>query len=147
VHRAEASASVADWPRAWGAAHAAICIARREFMADEDGGWIQQWRDHLAQVETRALECYAAASLGIGSSELAAAERAARRLVEKEPYRESGYRLLMETLASSGNDAAAIQVYDELRQLLREQLGMNPSPATQLLHKRLLGAVPNESAS
>ena len=90
------------------------------------------------EIEVRALECFTAASIGVGGSELPAAERNARKLVKKEPYRESGYRLLMEALAKRGNCAEAIQVYEDLRHLLREGLGVNPSPATQELHKRLL---------
>jgi DNA-binding SARP family transcriptional activator len=139
IHRAEAAVSSADWPRAWGAAHLAICTARREFLVDEESPWIDQWRRHLQDIEVRALECYATASLGIGASELAGAKRAARALIAKEPYCESGYRLLMETLVAEGNDAQAMRIYGELRQLLREELGINPSPATQGLHKQLLG--------
>ncbi len=40
--------------------------------------------------------------------------------------------------ASSG--AEAMQVYDGLRHLLRDELGMSPSAVTQELHKRLLRA-------
>ncbi len=139
VHQAEAAASAQDWPRAWAASNAALCTARRPFMAGEGAAWILEWRTQLEGMESRALECYAAASLGIGGSELSAGERAARLLVRKEPYRESGHRLLMETLVAQGNDAEAIHIYAELRRLLREQLGINPSPSTQALHKRLLG--------
>jgi DNA-binding SARP family transcriptional activator len=87
----------------------------------------------------RALECDAAASLGIGGSELAAAERDAHRLIRLAPYRESGYRLLMEALAHRGNSAEALLVYEQLRTVLRDQLGARPSPATQAPHRRLLG--------
>ena len=138
VHRAEAAVSARDWARAWGASHAALCTSRREFVAGEDAPWIHEWRRHLGEVHVRALECYAAASLGIGGSELPGAERAARTLTQMAPYRESGHRLLIETLVANGNDAEAMHVYHELRQLLREQLGIHPSPATQALHKRLL---------
>jgi DNA-binding SARP family transcriptional activator len=59
-------------------------------------------------------------------------------LIHREPYREEGYRLLMEALLALGNGAEAMQVYDELRILLRNELGMSPSAATQDLHKRVL---------
>jgi SARP family transcriptional regulator, regulator of embCAB operon len=138
IHRAEAAVASQHWARAFGASQAALCTSRREFLAGEDAPWIEEWRRYLEQVEVRALECYTAASIGIGASELATAERCARMLVGKEPFRESGYRLLMEALVAMGNDAEAMQVYDGLRQLLRDELGINPSPATQELHKRLL---------
>ena len=37
----------------------------------------------------------------------------------------------MEALAARGNPAEALGVYEELRTLLREELGTAPSPATQ----------------
>jgi SARP family transcriptional regulator, regulator of embCAB operon len=81
----------------------------------------------------------AEASLRIGGSELATAERAATSLVALAPFRESGHRLLMEVLAARGNHAEALQAYERLRTQLREELGAAPSPATQELHRSLLG--------
>ena len=40
--------------------------------------------------------------VAIGGGELDTAERAARQLIERAPYRESGHRLLMETLEARG---------------------------------------------
>ena len=45
----------------------------------------------------------------------------------------------MEVLAARDNRAEALQVYDELRTMLREELGTAPSPATKELHRMLLG--------
>jgi pentatricopeptide repeat protein len=84
------------------------------------------------------LEAYGAACLGIGGTERAGAERAARLLVERSPLRESGYRLLMDTLAAQGNFGEAMRVYDRARTTLREELGMTPGPAIQEAHSRLL---------
>src|SRR5438128_2687345 len=65
-------------------------------------------------------------------------ERAGRALIALEPYRESGYRVLMRALEARGNVAAALAVYDELRCRLREELGAAPGAVTQALHKQLL---------
>ena len=140
IHRAEAAVASQQWATAWAAAQVTLSTARREFLAGEDAPWIARWRNYLQQLEVRALECYTAASIGIGASELATAGRCARTLIEREPYREPGYRLLMEALLAMGNGAEAMQVYDALRQLLRDELGMSPSPATRELHKELLRA-------
>ena len=77
--------------------------------------------------------------LGLGGSETAAAERSGRALIASEPYRESGYRLLMRALEAQGNVAAALTVYDELRCRLRDELGAAPGAVTKELHKQLLG--------
>jgi DNA-binding SARP family transcriptional activator len=41
----------------------------------------------------------------VGGTELAAAERTTLELIERAPFRESGYRLLMEVKAARGNAA------------------------------------------
>ena len=116
----------------------ALFTARRGFLADEEASWIERQRQELAEMELRALECYAASCLGLGGIELPAAERTARRLVEREPYRESGYRILMRALAASGNVADALRAYDRLSSLLREELGVDPGPQTREVHRELL---------
>jgi pentatricopeptide repeat protein len=56
-----------------------------------------------------------------------------------EPYRESGWRILMQALAAEGNPAEALQTYEQLRVLLREELGVAPGAPTQELYRTLLG--------
>jgi DNA-binding SARP family transcriptional activator len=138
VHRAESAVAQGRWREAWGAALVARFVATRRFLAGHDAAWVEVWRRRLADVLVRALEAYAAASLGVGGTELAAAERTALELIERAPFRESGYRLLMEVKAVRGNAAEALHVYEQLRVLLREELGVAPSPAVQAVHRRLL---------
>ena len=83
----------------------------------------------LGELHLRALEAYAQAGLGIGGTELAAAVRAGRELTRRDPYRESGHRLLMNALAREGNTAEALLVYDQLRTRLQDDLGAAPQPA------------------
>jgi DNA-binding SARP family transcriptional activator len=138
VHRAETAVAAGDWARAWGPSQVALFTARRGILAGEDAPWIERLRRELAELELRALECYAAAGLGLGGTELPGAERTARRLVEREPYRESGHRILMRALAEQGNVADALRAYDRLATLLRDELGVDPSPPTRALHRELL---------
>jgi DNA-binding SARP family transcriptional activator len=62
-----------------------------------------------------------------------------RELVKTAPYRESGYRYLMQVLQTRDNHAEALRVSEQLRTLLRDELGTAPSPATQDLYRRVLG--------
>ena len=50
-----------------------------------------------------------------------------------------GYRYLMQALELRDNRAEGLRVYEELRQRLRNELGISPSPAMQNLYRRLLG--------
>jgi DNA-binding SARP family transcriptional activator len=112
--------------------------ARRGFLPDEDAEWIRDTRQELDALYVRALECYAQACLSIGGTELAGADRSARELTRRAPYRESGYRHLMRALAARGNAAEALHAYEELRTLLREELGIAPCAETLALHAQLL---------
>ncbi|GAC1338548.1 MAG: BTAD domain-containing putative transcriptional regulator [Candidatus Dormibacteria bacterium] len=138
IHRAESAVALGAWAQAWAPARVALYIARRGFLRSETAPWIEEHRRYLDEVELRALECVAHAGLGLGGPELASAERSGRALVRLAPYRESGYRLLMRSLASAGNAAEAIAVYERLCRRLREDLGVPPAPEIRELHRQLL---------
>jgi len=139
LHRAESALALGRPHEAWGPSQVAMFAFGRPLLAGEDAPWIEEERSRLAGLHARALETYAAATLGVGGTELAAAVRSARRLVALEPYRETGYRLLMEAFERQGNCAEALLVYESLRTRLRDDLGTAPSGETQSLYRRLLG--------
>jgi DNA-binding SARP family transcriptional activator/tetratricopeptide (TPR) repeat protein len=115
-------------------------------LPDLDGTWLAAPRAHHEDLLLEALELRAQAAVELGGPELAAAERAGREIVARSPYRESGHRALMEALAAQGNVAEALRVYDELRVLLRDELGTAPAPALQALHSRLLAPEPSRAS-
>jgi pentatricopeptide repeat protein len=138
VHRAESAIAVSDWARAWGPSLAALFTTQREFLPTEEGLWVDDERNRLAQVHVRALESYGVCCLEMGGTELAAAVRSARELIRLAPLRESGYQLLMRSLASEGNVAEALRVYTQLCEVLRDELGVAPCAATRAVHDRLV---------
>ena len=140
AHMAESSVAAGEWDRAYSRSHVALYIARRGFLPGYDAGWIDDARRDLEDVQVRALECAAATALALRGCELAIGERLARELVSLAPYRESGYRLLMEVLEAEGYVAEALRVHDRLRALLRDELGVAPGPSVQAVHRRLLRA-------
>jgi DNA-binding SARP family transcriptional activator len=138
IHRAESAIAQEQWARAWGPSLVALFVARRGFLRGEDAAWTEPHRRRLEDILCSALECYTASALGLKGGELHVGERTARELIGLAPYRESGYRLLMEVLAARGNIAEALRAYEELRTLLRDELGATPSPQIQALHLQLL---------
>ena len=138
AHRAESAIAEERWAQAWGPAGIAYHVATRPFLPGLDAPWIDQWRRRLEEVRLRGLECFAAAGLGLGGPALAQAEERARMLTELAPYRETGHHILMEALERRGNLAEALRAYERLRVLLREELGIAPSPSLQAVHRRLL---------
>lgn len=138
IHRAEAAIRRGDCAAAWAPARVALHTAGRVFLAGEESAWIDERRLALDDVRLRALECVAAAGLGLGPTELDSALRSGRALIALSPLRESGYRLLMEALAARGDPAEALVVYERLRCTLRDELGVAAGPATQAVYRRLL---------
>jgi SARP family transcriptional regulator, regulator of embCAB operon len=141
IHRAESALAQQDWHRAWGASQGPLFTARRGFLPNEDADWIQELQRELDILYLRALECYVHACLGVGGTELAAAERSGRELITLAPFREDGYRHLMQALSRRGNTAEALRTYEQLRILLRDELGIAPSAETIELHAQLLRGV------
>jgi SARP family transcriptional regulator, regulator of embCAB operon len=138
VHLAESAVANQRWEAAYAKAHIALYIAERDVLSGYEAPWLDSLRRTLADVRARAHECCAEASLALGGTELRLAELHGRKLVALEPYRESGYVLLMRALEAQRNIAEAMRVYDELRRLLRDELGMAPGSGVQELHERLL---------
>src|SRR5438132_433581 len=77
-------------------------IASRGLLPGAHASWLEPARRELEDVRLLALEVIGRAGLAMGGTQLQSAERAARTLIESEPYRESGYVLLMQTLAARG---------------------------------------------
>ncbi|MGH2528846.1 MAG: AfsR/SARP family transcriptional regulator [Actinomycetota bacterium] len=132
VHRAEAALRAGRRDEANGWALVANAIARRPFLAGEDGSWATRRRDMLRDVRVRALECRSAVCLEKELFPLAA--RDAELVLELEPFRETAYRLLMRAHTGAGNPAEALRVYGRCRGLMQEELGVSPSPETQAVY-------------
>jgi DNA-binding SARP family transcriptional activator len=138
IHFAESALVRGEPAAAYGPARIAQHVGGRSFLRGEEAPWIEELRRRLEGIYLRSLELVAQASLEIGGSEIDTAGRTARSLIAAAPYRESGYRFLMEVLDAQGNRAEALRLYEQLRVLLREELGASPSQATQDVHRRLL---------
>lgn len=140
MHQAESQVALGEWKRAWGPSLVALFVAEREFLPGAEEPWIDEERHLLADIRLRALEAHAAAALGTGGTELPGAIRTWRQLVRLVPLRETGYQVLMQALAREGNIAEALSVYAAFRVLLRDELGVSPSPKTQAVYDELLHA-------
>jgi DNA-binding SARP family transcriptional activator len=140
VERARVALREEDWAAAWEPAQAALAIADRGLLPGLEATWIDERRTELADLRLEALEAVATVGVHLGGAELPVAEQAARAAVEAAPFRESARLALMEALRARGNVAEALRAYEDLRVLLREELGTTPGPALVALHERLLHA-------
>jgi DNA-binding SARP family transcriptional activator/tetratricopeptide (TPR) repeat protein len=138
AERAEQALERGDARGAWALAQVPLNIASRGLLPGSQAMWLDARRRELEEVRLQALEVIGRAGLRLGGAQLTSVERAARTLIESEPYRESGYVLLMEALAAAGNVAEGLRVFERVRTLLRDELGTTPSPETIAAHERLL---------
>jgi DNA-binding SARP family transcriptional activator/DNA-binding beta-propeller fold protein YncE len=136
--RAAAALDVGDSGAAREAAVEAVALARRSFLPGEEGAWIEERRRELSELLVRALECLADACVAAGDAREAV--RHAEELTTLEPYREGGYRRLMQAHAAAGDSAEALRVYERCRRLLADELGAYPSAETESIYRDLLQA-------
>jgi SARP family transcriptional regulator, regulator of embCAB operon len=138
LHEAEGRLRHGDHTGAWGFANVASTIASRPLLPGHDSAWTHRRRQRLDAIALRALDCLAEIWLTTGELELAV--DAAATIVEREPYREAGYRRLMAVHTAGGNRAEALRVYERCRRLLADELGVDPSPETVAAYRALLDA-------
>ena len=148
VEQARRAAEDEDWQTARDRALDARAALAGGFLPGEEADWIEARRRELDDLELEALELAARGGLAVGGPGIGDAERAAKEVVQRSPYREGAYGILMRALAADGHVAQALQVYEELREVLRDGLGTSPGSEIQSLHAELLtGAVPERAAS
>ena len=136
--RAEAAVDAHDWAAASSHARETLAVDLQTFLPDCDGPWVNELRRELDSLRLRALETLAEAGLRQGGRELGTAEQAARAALAAAPFRESAHLLLMEVHEAAGNPAEALRAFEELRILLRDELGTTPSAAVLAAHDRIL---------
>ncbi|MFL5480235.1 MAG: BTAD domain-containing putative transcriptional regulator, partial [Gemmatimonadaceae bacterium] len=141
TQEAESFLAAHEWEQATGSAALAESLLRQSFLPGEEGTWVEAKRREFAEVRARALTVLAEACLSSGNPQQSV--RWAVQAIEAEPFRESGYRRLMEAHAAAGNRAEALRVYERCRRLLAEELGAYPSPETQSIYRSLLDAPSN----
>jgi predicted ATPase/DNA-binding SARP family transcriptional activator len=96
--------------------------------------WIAPERERLRLAFLAALERLVELLAAAGDS--AAAVPYAQRLVRHDPLHEDGYRQLLALYAATGDRVAALRTYQSCAAVLERELGLAPSPATQLAFER-----------
>ncbi|MDN5859736.1 MAG: bacterial transcriptional activator domain-containing protein, partial [Pseudonocardia sp.] len=103
--------------------------------------WLLLTREHLRYRFVELLDAVGDDHATAGEHTDAAA--AARRQLDLEPWREGSHRRLMRALADAGDRAAALAQYVRCVQMLDDELGVAPDPATTALRDRIrAGAAP-----
>ncbi len=136
LHKAEGLLKCGENREAWAQAQVAYHICRRPFIAGEMAPWVAQAREQLTDNLVRASECLARIYIWNGEPLIAA--ELAKEVVAAQPFRETGYQLLMRAHVAAGNRAEALRVYERCKKLISEELGVTPSAETRAVHLEVL---------
>ncbi|MET8068074.1 BTAD domain-containing putative transcriptional regulator, partial [Micromonospora sp. NPDC005313] len=104
--------------------------------ADFDQPWAHAERSRLDQIRLTAVERRAEALLALDRAADAVPDLDAH--VAQYPWREDGWALLASALYRAGRQADALAVLRRARELLRDQLGLDPGPRLRRLETDLL---------
>ena len=125
-----------DWRAALDRGQAALEIADRGLLPGLTATWIEDRRVELADMRLEALELVAGSGVRLGTGELLAGRTGGRGVGSFSGVRQGGAH--RRPYLPEGNTAEALRAYEDIRVLLREELGTTPGPALQRLHERLL---------
>jgi predicted ATPase/DNA-binding SARP family transcriptional activator len=114
----------------------ALALWRGEPLAGIDTPWARAAARRYEELRLTAWEDRVEAELVLGRHPSVIAEL--EDLVHAEPLRERLRGQLVLALAGTGRQADALRVYTEGRELLAEELGIDPSPQLQRIHADVL---------
>ena len=112
-------------------------LYRGRFLGDAGASWALGLRERVHSQFLRVSIAFARRTEEEGR--LDEAEDWYRRILERDSMAEPCHRGLISILAGQGRDAEALDAYYRCRDLLRAELGIEPSPMTRALVENLKG--------
>lgn len=115
----------------------ALSLWRGPFLEDvsvaepEIEQWLRERREYFDNLYIAAMDRMVTLLDGVARINMAL------RLVQADTLREGSHRRVMEALLASGEKAQALRHYENMRKLMRDELGVEPSPETQSLRDRI----------
>lgn len=108
---------------------AALELDEHVLLGDSaDEGWADDVRRDFAALLVAA--CVHTAGRSLEAGEPLVAIRFARAALQRDPFAETAVQILLRGLADVGRRAEAMRVFRDFRQLLLDELGIDPDPST-----------------
>ncbi len=114
----------------------AVSLYKGEYLQGVYADWCSLERERLREAHLGALESLARLHAGQGDLQRAVDEY--QYLLAQDPYREPAHRELMRCHYQLGDRVAAIRQYQSCAQILREDLGLSPTPETEELFLEII---------
>lgn len=127
------------------ALESAIGLWRDDPLAEFAGeAWAEPTVRRLSELHATAVEDLAVLQLDAGH--VSTALVAIGALVDREPFRERSQALLMRALADGGRPTEALRTFHTFRQLLCDEVGIEPSSALVDLDRAIAASIETSSA-
>jgi LuxR family transcriptional regulator, maltose regulon positive regulatory protein len=136
ILQAEAAKREKDPGRLRESLEAALTLYRGEYMPGVYDDWAEERRQYYSEQLCRVLN--ALAKLSFTEKRWAAAIKFAGELLRQDPYREDVHRLIMKVHAAQGKPASVKKHFEDLRQLLQKDLGIEPAAETRRIFEELV---------
>ncbi len=131
----EAARRARDYERCAGAYEEAVALYRGDFMQGGYDEWVEEQRTYYREQYLRILEALAAVAQKM--QEWSRSLQLAQQILHSDPFREDTHCMIMRAHAALGNRVAVKEQYENLRRLLRKELGVEPAPETQRICRDL----------
>ena len=113
----------------------AVNLYAGDLLPEQDEEWLLLERENLHLAFTRLLQSQA--SQALQSGRFVEAVTLAEKLHSLEPFDENNFRTLLRAHQALGHRGAALAAYDQFQVLLRDEMGLDPEPATQAILKSI----------
>ena len=110
-----------------------LALYQGEFFPEGEGVWVMTERQRLAEINEHAQ--LTLAQLLLEQGEARAALAYCQNVVAENHCMESAHRLAMQSYAALGNRSGIKNQYEQCKQYLMEELGIEPSSETEKLYK------------
>ncbi|MFQ5343353.1 MAG: BTAD domain-containing putative transcriptional regulator, partial [Anaerolineae bacterium] len=114
----------------------AVQLYRGDLLEGFYDDWVMLERERLRELYLQALESLSHLESAAGRYE--AALESALALAQADPLREAAHRDLMHLYARLGRPEAALQQFAVCRQILRDELDLEPGPETAALAQQII---------
>ena len=118
------------------AARRVVELYRGEFLEEVYDNWVEEPRAYYQTMYVATLKDLA--DYYHRSQQYEQSIAYYKNILSRDPYREDVHRQLMDSQVRLGNRVAVREQYENLRTLLREELGVDPLPETVATYNRLL---------
>ena len=115
---------------------AAHALYRGEFMAGIYEPWAEEQRGYYREQYARILN--ALAKSAFKEKNWSQSVKLAQEILQDDPFREDVHRLLMRVYAAQGKRSQVKEQFENLRQLLKSELGVEPEAQTRRILQELL---------